>query len=366
MLRIEPAKDKARRGWRLAALAFLSVRFVQGWIYWGGGSRRIIYAPEKLDPHAHWLAYKFQSAMPGALLGIDHLIAFLLQHFELLYVTLVGFSAAELVFGLMLLTGLLTRLAAAVTIVLSVLLMLAFGWQGATCIDEWTMAASTTAMGIALILAGAGAWSLDRALSQRFPSLAERSWFRWLGGAQPLPLSERAFEVLALVLTACVIGFVVATYSYYRGSVVTAFHSGPVSPSVHHLSLQDGQLLANGSVRFHVYVDGGTEAVPAHIMVISLGAPDGKVVQHWGEQMLAALPTAAFHNDFDYRKIELGRFGITAPVGAAATITLPPGQGGVKDTSPLELQVVDVSGKTFQLRLSGPVLGGSQSKKGDG
>jgi len=56
--------------WRIAALSLLSVRFIQGFIYWGGGSRRFIYAPSKLDPHAaSWMANKFQSAMPGALLG---------------------------------------------------------------------------------------------------------------------------------------------------------------------------------------------------------------------------------------------------------------------------------------------------------
>ncbi len=76
--------------WRIAALALLSVRFIQGFIYWGGGSRRFIYAPAKLDPHAaSWMANKFQSAMPGALLGTDHIIAFLLHHFDLLYVSLI-------------------------------------------------------------------------------------------------------------------------------------------------------------------------------------------------------------------------------------------------------------------------------------
>src|ERR1700756_5963578 len=79
---------------RLAALGLLSVRFIQGFIYWGGGSRRFIYAPSKLDPHAaSWMANKFQSAMPGALLGTDQIIAFLLRHFDLLYASLIIFSA---------------------------------------------------------------------------------------------------------------------------------------------------------------------------------------------------------------------------------------------------------------------------------
>jgi thiosulfate dehydrogenase [quinone] large subunit len=140
---------EAQRTWRIAAIALLSTRIIQGFIYWGGGSRRFIYAPSKLDPSgAHaWMANKFQTAMPGALLGMDHVISFMLQHFYLLYAGVILFSAAELVVGLMLMSGLLTRGAALASMGFSVLLMLMFGWQGATCIDEWTMAACNLAMG---------------------------------------------------------------------------------------------------------------------------------------------------------------------------------------------------------------------------
>jgi uncharacterized membrane protein YphA (DoxX/SURF4 family) len=139
----KPAAQRSKAdALRIAALALLSIRFIQGFIYWGGGSRRFIYAPAKLDPNASsWMANKFQSAMPGALLGTDHIIGFLLHHFYLLYASLILFSAVELIAGLCLMTGFLTRAAALVSIGLSVVLMLMFGWQGATCIDEWTMAA---------------------------------------------------------------------------------------------------------------------------------------------------------------------------------------------------------------------------------
>jgi hypothetical protein len=91
----------AERPWRAAAIALLSVRIIQGFIYWGGGSRRFIYGPQKLNPDApSWMANKFQSAMPGALLGTDHLIAFLLHHFWLLYPAVILFSGAELITGL--------------------------------------------------------------------------------------------------------------------------------------------------------------------------------------------------------------------------------------------------------------------------
>ena len=63
------------------------------------------------------------------------------------------FSAAELVVGAMLMAGALTRVAALVSMGFSVLLMAMFGWQGATCVDEWTMAASNLAMGATPLLA---------------------------------------------------------------------------------------------------------------------------------------------------------------------------------------------------------------------
>jgi thiosulfate dehydrogenase [quinone] large subunit len=58
------AATLGERHWRVAAIALLSVRFIQGFIYWGGGSRRFIHSPEKLDPDAPtWMANKFRSAM---------------------------------------------------------------------------------------------------------------------------------------------------------------------------------------------------------------------------------------------------------------------------------------------------------------
>src|SRR3984957_12715512 len=124
------ALNEGQRAWRTAAIAMLAVRVIQGFIYWGGGSRRFIYAPSKLDPSAPtWMANKFQTAMPGALFGTDHLISFLLTHFYLLYAGVILFSAAELIVGAMLMAGLMTRLAALLSMGFSVLLMAMFGWQ---------------------------------------------------------------------------------------------------------------------------------------------------------------------------------------------------------------------------------------------
>jgi thiosulfate dehydrogenase (quinone) len=349
----KPAAQRSKAdALRIAALALLSIRFIQGFIYWGGGSRRFIYAPAKLDPNAsNWMANKFQSAMPGALLGTGHIIGFLLQHFYLLYASLILFSAAELIAGLCLMAGFLTRAAALVSIGLSVVLMLMFGWQGATCIDEWTMAACNLAIGATLMLGGSGAFSLDSALLARNPTLARRGWFRWMSGAVPLPMRSGTFQKLALAVFAATVVFNVATYNYYRGSVITPFHGGPVSPTSHHLDLTDGVLLPDGGVRFHAYLDGGTPEAPSNVMMAVLKANDGSVLEQWDGAALSHLPASAVSNEFAYNRFAPGPFGLRAQMGAMATITLPAASGADKGRlrNATMLQLRTVNGNAFKV-----------------
>jgi uncharacterized membrane protein YphA (DoxX/SURF4 family) len=349
------AATLGERHWRMAAIALLSVRFIQGFIYWGGGSRRFIYDPEKLNPDAPtWMANKFQSAMPGALFGSDHLIAFLLHHFWLLYPAVILFSGAELIAGAALMAGLLTRLAALVSVGFSLLLMLMFGWQGGTCIDEWTMATCNLAMGATLALAGGGAYSLDNVLLERNPHLADRAWFRWLAGSLPLPLTDTAFRNLGLAVLAAVLAFDIGTYSYYRGSVVTPYHGGPVSPSRHHFALSNGALLPDGGVKFHIYLDGGTPAAPAHIMKAELTGGEGEPLETWNTETLARLPADSIHNDFAYNQFKAGPYGLVAEMGAMATVTLPP-EPNVHPPAggSTILRLTDVNGSSFSLKLAG-------------
>lgn len=343
----------AQRSWRSAALAMLSVRVIQGFIYWGGGSRRFIYAPSKLNPDAPtWMANKFQTALPGALFGTDHLISFMLHHFWLLYAGVILFSAAELIVGAMLMAGLLTRAAALVSIAFSVLLMAMFGWQGATCIDEWTMAACNLAMGGTLLMGGSGAYSIDNVMLGRNPALAGNRWFRWAAGSLPLPLKDAAFRNLALAVLAFVLAFDIGTYSYYRGSVVTPFHGGPVSPTKHHLTLSEARLLPDGSVRFHVYLDAGTPEAPVHVVAADLLDASNQPVAHYHTAALSALPKTAFANDYAYNKFSPGPFGIRAAMGAAATVTLPPPTSRVTSRA-RSIRLTDVDGRTFSATFEG-------------
>jgi thiosulfate dehydrogenase (quinone) len=334
---------------RAAGLALISVRVIQGFIYWGGGSRRFIYAPSKLNPNAtHWMANKFQTAMPGAILGMSHVISYMLHHFVLLYAGVILFSAAELIVGLMLITGLYTRAAALASMGFSVLLMLMFGWQGATCIDEWTMAACNLAMGATLMLGGGGAYALDNVLLRNKPQRAESGIFRWASGSLPLPLADVSFRRLALIVLAFVVVFNVGTYNYYRGSVFSPFHSGPVSPTAHHVTVSEATLDEQGKLHFHATLDAGTPEAPLHIVRAALlDANDVPVVQ-WDAQALSHLPKSAFANDYAYNRFGPGPFGLRAPMGAASYITMMlPADTAGGATKAVWLVLTDVDGRTF-------------------
>ena len=59
---------------------------------------------------------------------------------------------------------------------------------------------------------------------------------------------------------------------------------------------------------------------------------------------LSHLPKDAIRNDFDYNKFTTAPYGLTAEMGAMATITLP-GSGSVEAS---KVRFTTVSGRTFE------------------
>ena len=329
---------------RMSGAAVLAIRLVLGWIYWGGGTRRFIYAPQKLDPHAHsWMANKLQSGMPGAVLGLGHVLSAILHHPTLVYDLLVLVSAVELISGLGLILGILTRASVILSLALSVSLMLVFGWQGATCIDEWTMAASTFAMGCTIFVAGSGVWSVDSWLLRRNPSLADAGWFRWLGSA---PFTARETEGLGKGLAIIAALFMLVFYNYYRGSIFTKFHGGPVSPSKHHISLSHATLRRDGRVKVLAYLDGGTPAAPSHVVKVAVEGPNG-IVEVWKGKALESAVKGHIKNVYRYNKFAPGLFGLKAKMGAKAWITLHPTKVVHIKAGHYTVLFENINGKTF-------------------
>ena len=158
---------------------------------------------------------------------------------------------------------------------------------------------------------------------------------------------SRKISVDCPATLAFVLAFDVGLYDYYRGSVLTAYHSGPVSAGARHFTLSDSTLLREGGLRFQITLDGGTASVPAHVMKAEIVAPDGKIVAAWDAAALSALPAAAIVNDFAYNTFRAGPFGLEARMGAKAAVTLPRPAGGLVVAPGDVLRITDVDGRTF-------------------
>ncbi len=338
----------------LMALVLLGVRFVQGFIFWGGATRRLIYdfhdvagvdLAVKLDfDGPGFVAAKLTHALPGAL-WVQGPLEWTLAHPDLILASVWLWTIAELAVGLGLMLGLMTRAAAAVSVWLNVVLMVIFGWMGSTCLDEWTMAVSGVAMSSAVFLAGGGAWSLDERfigptrLAQTYP------WINWIFSG---PLPPETLRKLALWLAAACALFTVLTYQILFGGVVTPLHSR-VNFHRHHIALREVTIAADGAVRFEAYVDSGPDTGAAYIIAARLLDGAGQVAATWDGAALAAIPADAIRNAYPYAwasRFKPQTIGFSGQTGARAVITLPPqapAPAGLKpgETYQLVLEAID-------------------------
>lgn len=307
--------------WALLGLAMLGVRLVQGWVYWAGASRRLIYSAGKLDPSSSgYMAHKMNETMPGAILGTGDALSALLHHPTLLYFTIIAFTVVEVLVGLGLIFGFMTRFFGLVSVGLALFLMLTFGWLGSTCVDEWTMASNSFAMGLGIMLAGGGGWwSLDHWVAKKYPKLANRAWFPWLfSGALPVVNVTRwakIFGILAIVFT---VGF----YDYLRGAVYSPL-AARTNPKHHHIALSKSTLSASGDLTLSAYVDAGPDTQGAYVIQVSVMDARGLVVAVWDGKTLSELPKTNFANEYLYSVFKPTKYGFIGVVGARATIALP-------------------------------------------
>ena len=333
--------DRTKLAWAstfpLIALTVLGVRFVQGFIFWGGASRRMIYdyhdiagvdLAVKLDFEATgFVANKMVHALPGAL-WIQGPLEWSLANPALLDASVWAWTIAELVVGLGLIFGLMTRLLALTSVGLNIALMLIFGWMGSTCLDEWTMAVSGVAMSAAIVIAGGGKLSLDHALIGRTAWAAGRSWVTWLtSGALESDVARRLAIALAIV---CAL-FTVGTYHVLFGAVVSPLHPR-VNFHHHDIALSDIAVSTDGAVVFEAYVDAGPDTGAAYVIAVTLEDAAGAVAVHWDGEALAALPGSAIVNAYPYvwaSHFKTEVIGFSGSTGARATITLPPAQTGL-------------------------------------
>jgi len=339
----------------LIALVLLGTRFVQGFIFWGGASRRLIYSFHPVSGVEHAVKLDFDSpgfvanklihALPGTL-WIQGPLEWTLQFPSLIVASVWFWTIAELLVGLGLIFGLLTRLAALGSIAINLMLMLIFGWMGSTCLDEWTMAVSGVAMSSALFLAGGGSVSLD-ALVARTDWAWRNRWTNWLFSG---PVSGIALRRLGIGLALASVVFTVGSYAILFGAVVSPLHSR-VNYHSHNVALSD-VAVAGGDVTFRAYVDAGPDTGAAYVIAAKLVDGSGETVATWDGAVLAALPAESFDNVYPYvwaSKFKTETVGFSGVTGAKATITLQaPAGATIPAGGPYDLVLEAINGAVWR------------------
>ncbi|AWR99063.1 thiosulfate:quinone oxidoreductase large subunit [Metallosphaera hakonensis] len=144
------------------------IRFAVGWMFLDGGLRKAVLKPAKLDPSSSsFVGGKLVNFLPHA----GPFKPFLLMTLEnkaldVTFLTL--FSYVEIIAGLFLILGLLTRLSAFAALLMSVGFAPAY-WLGSTCEDEWQIGSLLTAGSVVLMLTATGrTMGLDALLYRKF------------------------------------------------------------------------------------------------------------------------------------------------------------------------------------------------------
>ncbi len=312
----------------------LILRLVAGWMFLSAAHRRLVLAPGKLDPDsASYLGHKFNQFMPGAIGGVDRLIAALLDAPSALHAFLWSFTIIEGLVGLALIFGLGTRLAAVGSAAMSVGILLGAGWLGPTCLDEWQIGALGGAVGSALMLTGAGAYSLDAEIARRWPELMARPWLRALSDPAP-----RAHAPMVLAVAVAAFGLTVGTNQIFHGGVWGPLHNDSVSPQ---LRLEGAVRDAEG-LRFTVERPAGPETYGAFIVEVRHRSDEGEVMQRWGAAALSRIERDAIANRW-LVQVQAGVHGLEVPLGARAEVRLP----GASTVPGGRLELEDVSGKVW-------------------
>jgi thiosulfate dehydrogenase [quinone] large subunit len=340
----------------LLAIVLLGTRFVQGFIFWGGASRRLIYDSHEIAGVDHAVKLDFEStgfvanklvhALPGTL-WIQSPLEWVLQFPDLIIASVWFWTIVELLVGLGLIFGLLTRLSALASIGLNLSLMLIFGWMGSTCLDEWTMAVSGVAMSSAIFLAGGGNVALD-GLVGRTEWSWRNGWSNWLfSGPLPTHAIRRAGVILALVSVV----FTVGSYHILFGAVVSPLHPR-VTYHRHDIALTNVVVTADGAVTFDAYVDAGPDTGAAYVVAAKLVDASGNVLAEWDGKTLAALPASAFENAYPYvwaSQFKTETIGFAGVTGAKAKITLPATAGTTIETgAKIDLVLEAINGAKWQ------------------
>ncbi|MCM2292837.1 hypothetical protein NAC44_10935 [Allorhizobium sp. BGMRC 0089] len=333
--------------WQIVGAAVLANRLVLGWVYWGGASRRFIYATQKIDPTSPgYLGNKLVHAAPGAAFGVESILHWLLSMPALLQFAVIFFSLVELVVGVGLIVGFATRFMSILGLGLATALMIIFGWMGSTCLDEWTMAANGFAMASVTLMAGSGPYSVDNWMLSR--SKTQPSALRlWLTSG-PLPVDRKGFIRISSILGMAAFIFTVFFYGYNFDGIVSPLGKR-IDNSYPHMMLSNATV-SGGLLSVNSYVNAGPDTQGLYIVRAVLAPSSAKgqegAIFDYNAAQLSQKGFVKIANTYaPWSSCKVVAYGVRCELGSKANLGFPLPETATKTSTPLTLTLYDIEGK---------------------
>lgn len=327
----------------LAGLFTLSLRLVVGWTYFSALWRRLVLA-DKLDPEsAGYIGEKFNHFLPNAL-GIKPLIEYMVTHPDLLWWAMVIFTIVEGIVGLFIMLGLFTRIMSVGVFGLALGILLGSGWIGTTCLDEWQIGILGIATGFTLFLTGSSYYSLDFYLLQKYPSLLDKKWFRWIGSGE-FPYSFSATKKLVLYGSLLIFGLSLFTNQYFHGGIWGTLHNKSVSPELEISNM----VLSENQLAFDLFRYEGVDVYGSYLIEIQVLDEYGKILKNWKSEDFKTQSDFEIDNYY-ITQIIPDDYSLVVPLGAKAKISID--LSSLTNQSKIKaIKLIDVSGKSWQKTL---------------
>ncbi|TJZ63054.1 DoxX family membrane protein [Sphingobacterium olei] len=323
----------------LAGLFTLSLRWVVGWTYFSAFWRRLILDNKLIPEEAGYIGEKFNHFLPNAL-GIKPIIEYLVTHPDILAIAMIVFTIVEAVVGLLLMLGLFTRLMSIGVFALAMGILLAAGWLGTTCLDEWQIGILGLASGFTLFFTGSSAYALDDVFIKRKLNFTTKKWFPWLGSGN-FPVKNVKFPVL--VGSIAIFALSLFTNQYFHGGVWGRLHNKSVKPKLEISATS----LKNDRLQFDVYRVEGADVYGSFLIGIHLLDQHRKIIQSYDSSDFLNLSNAAIQNQY-IAKVKPAAHSMVIPLGAKATIMLPVADVKIKADEKYSIKLIDISGLEWE------------------
>lgn len=324
-----------------ASIGILALRLVIGWTYFSAFWRRIILENKLIPEEAGYIGEKFNHFLPNAL-GIKPIIEYLVTHPESLWISMVLFTIIEGIVGLAMILGLFTRLMSIGIFLLALGILLASGWIGTTCLDEWQIGILGLASGFILFLTGSNYLSFDAYLIEKKLTFTNTKWFRFLGSGE---LKLASYKRTLLVVAFSIFGLTLYTNQYFHGGVFGKLHNKSVKPKLEISNLK----IENNELSFDVFRVEGVDVYGSFLIGIALQNESGEYLVQLNGNDLAKLSPKTIENVY-VAKVKPGKHSLVIPLGAKAKIKIPINNAVVpKDHYTLTL--TDISGLVWTARL---------------